>query len=73
MAAGTCSHHDEVSLRHALAPRINCRFWLRHTRCARFTSLRDMSLRRNRHVARCTRSRTIVLRPIVRLMRGLRA
>jgi hypothetical protein len=52
---------------------MSCLFWLRHARCARFTSLRDMSLRRNRHVARCTRSRALALRTIARLMRGLRA
>jgi hypothetical protein len=52
---------------------MSCLFWLWHARCARFTSLRDVSLRRNRHAARCTRVRSLALRAIVRLMRDLRA
>ncbi|HMO47275.1 MAG TPA: hypothetical protein PKB14_14735 [Rubrivivax sp.] len=42
-------------------------FWLRHARCARFTSLRDMSLRRNRRPA--LRADAMVMA----FMRGLRA
>jgi hypothetical protein len=44
------------------------RFWLRHARVARFTSLRDMSLRRNRPSVLRTGA---ALRTA--LMRGLRA
>jgi hypothetical protein len=32
------------------------RLWPRHAHCVRFTSLRDMSLRRNRPVARSIRA-----------------
>ena len=47
---------------------MSCLFWLRHARCARFTSLRDMSLRRNNPPALRAAS---MLRMAV--MRGLRA
>jgi hypothetical protein len=65
MPAGACGHDDEVA--HDLPPRINARLWCRHARQARFTSLRDMSLRRNRLPA--LRADAMV----VALMRGLRA
>jgi len=73
VAAGAGRHHDEVA-RHDRPPRIIWRFWLRHGRIAPFTSLRDMSLRRNRprpHSA-CGRAAP-VLRTIAPLMRGLHA
>ncbi|CAD5370523.1 hypothetical protein RA210_U130011 [Rubrivivax sp. A210] len=38
-------HDDEMA--HARPPRMSALFWLRPARCARFTSLRDVSLRRN--------------------------
>jgi hypothetical protein len=43
-------------LRHALPPHMSWRLWPRHAHCVRFTSLRDMSLRRNRPVARSIRA-----------------
>ena len=51
---------------------MSCLFWLRPVRCAHFTSLRDMSLRRNslpalRAVA------AFELRTNTAIMRGLRA
>ena len=47
-------------------------FWLRPAHCVRFTSLRDMSLRRNRpqSLRACAMS---ALRSDTALMRGLRA
>jgi hypothetical protein len=53
---------------HARPPRIKDLFWLRHARLARFTSLRDVSLHRNRSSAR--RADVMLRTP---LMRGLRA
>jgi hypothetical protein len=51
---------------------MSCLFWLRPTRCARFTSLRDMSLRRNSQPS--LRAATLfALRSNKVLMRGLRA
>jgi hypothetical protein len=47
---------------------MSVRFWFRHARCAPFTSLRDMSLHRNRPPAPRAAS---MLRMAV--MRGLRA
>jgi hypothetical protein len=48
------------------------RFWLQPLAIARFTSLRDVSLRRDGPPARCAGAAT-VLRTITALMRGLRA
>jgi hypothetical protein len=48
------------------------RFWLRHAHCVHFTSLRDMSLRRNRPVARSIRA-LAWLQSIQALMLGLLA
>jgi len=51
---------------------MSCLFWLRPARCARFTSLRDVSLRRNR--PQPLRGRAIAaLHCAMALMRGLRA
>jgi hypothetical protein len=65
VAAGARGHDDEVV---HLPPLINERFWLRHARVARFTSLRDMSLHRNRTPA--LRADVVLRTPF---MRGLRA
>jgi hypothetical protein len=51
---------------------MSCRLWLRPLAFARFTSLRDVSLRRNGPPARRAGAAT-VLRTITALMRGLRA
>ena len=48
-------------------PRMSVLLWLRHAHCVRFTSLRDMSLRRNRTPA--LRADAMVMA----FMRGLRA
>jgi hypothetical protein len=51
---------------------MSCRFWLRPAHCVRFTSLRDMSLRRNGHWS--LRAHAVsALRFDTALMRGLRA
>jgi hypothetical protein len=69
--AGARGHDHEVR-HYARPPRISCRFWLRHARCARFTSPSDVSLRRNRPPA-LRAGATLALRANVALMRGLRA
>jgi hypothetical protein len=48
------------------------RFWLRHAHCVRFTSLRDMTLRRSRPLA-LRAVATPLLRKVIALMCGLRA
>ena len=45
---------------------MSCRFWLRPAHCVRFTSLRDMSLRRNGPQA-------LRAHAVPAFMRGLRA
>jgi hypothetical protein len=51
---------------------MSCLFWLRPAHCVRFTSLRDMSLRRNsRPSLRAVAA--FSLRSNTALMRGLRA
>jgi hypothetical protein len=57
---------------HARPPRINCLFWLRPAHCVRFTSLRDMSLRRNSQPP-LRADAALWLRSNTALMRDLRA
>jgi hypothetical protein len=52
---------------------MSCLFWLRPAHCVRFTSLRDMSLRRNKPPARAPRAAPAFVKPNVAVMRGLRA
>jgi hypothetical protein len=64
-----CSRsHDDKVRHHARPPRMSDRFWFRHARRACFTSLRDMSLHRNRPPA--LRADAVLRTPF---MRGLRA
>ncbi len=67
MPAGT-RRHDHEMWHHTAPRRIKARVWLRPARCAHFTSLRDVSLRRNRTPGLCP---ALMLCMIV--MRGLRA
>jgi len=51
---------------------MSIRFWLRHAHCVRFTSLRDVSLRRN--IPPTLRADAMpLLRIVMAFMRGLRA
>jgi hypothetical protein len=52
---------------------MSCRFWLRPAHVVRFTSLRDMSLRRNPPPARTRADAMPLLRIVMAFMRGLRA
>ncbi len=52
--AGARGHDQQMA--HARPPRMSWALWLRPARCARFTSLRDMSLRRSRALMRGLRA-----------------